>query len=348
VKVVVIGATGNVGTSVVEALRSCPQVSEVQGVARRLPGPTFLARAKEADGPRLSWRAADIRTDPLDFFAGADAVVHLAWQIQPSRDVASMRRTNVDGTGRIARAAIAHGVPRLVYASSVGAYSTGPKHRPVDESWPVDGIATSTYSRHKAQVEHDLDQVERQHPELAVVRMRTSLVFQRRAASEVHRLFLGRLAPWHLPRLARFIPSVRRLVFQATCADDVADAYAKAVTSDARGPFNIAADPPLTPQRIAEVCDGRTLALPPRLLRGAVAGSYALHLQPAEAGWFDMALETPLMDSSRARVELGWSAKRSSTDALAELLAGIGEGAGTDTAPLHPRRSSPPRGDRPT
>ena len=46
-----------------------------------------------------------------DFFTGADAVVHLAWQIQPSRDRAQMRRTNIDGTRAVVIAARRAGVP---------------------------------------------------------------------------------------------------------------------------------------------------------------------------------------------------------------------------------------------
>ena len=55
-------------------------------------------------------------------------------------------------------------MPRLVYASSVGAYSPGPKLDAVDETHPVDGIPTSFYSRHKAEVEAILDEIEVRAP----------------------------------------------------------------------------------------------------------------------------------------------------------------------------------------
>ena len=54
-----------------------------------------------------------------------------------------MERTNVEGSRRVFAAVAAAEVPALVYASSVGAYSAGPKDKRVDESWPVDGIPTS-------------------------------------------------------------------------------------------------------------------------------------------------------------------------------------------------------------
>ena len=163
-----------------------------------------------------------------------------------------MRATNVTGTTRLVRAVIEHGVPSLVYASSVGAYAPASKSPPQPESWPVTGIGTSTYSRHKAEVEALLNETEQQQANLRIVRMRTSLVFQRAAASEVHRLFLGRFLPWHLPRPLRLVPGIASLQFQATHAADIADAYVRALTRDVAGAFNVAAEPVLTPHGIAE------------------------------------------------------------------------------------------------
>ena len=71
--------------------------------------------------------------------------------------------------------------------------------------------------------------------------------------------------------------------------------------------------------------------------------SFRLHLQPSEPGWLDMALGVPLMDTSRARAELGWSETRSSLAAFAELLDGLREGAGLATPPLEPGGAGPLR-----
>src|SRR5205085_643330 len=113
------------------------------------------------------WVGADVVSDDLvPIFSGAAAVVHLAWAIQPSRDESATERINVEGSRRVFDAVARAGVETIVYASSVGAYSPGPKERQVDESWPVDGIPTSFYSRHKAAVESLLDAFERREPEV--------------------------------------------------------------------------------------------------------------------------------------------------------------------------------------
>lgn len=199
-RVVVFGATGNVGTSVLPALVADPGVDEIVGVARRRPDLAL---------PKPTWPAADITTDDLaPAVQGADVVVLLAWLIQPSHDERVLQETNVRGSERVFSAVAAAGVPALVYASSVGAYSPGPKHRPVDESWPTNGIPTSFYARHKAIVERLLDRFEAEHPHVRVVRLRLALVFKREAAAGVARLFLGPLVPRTLLR-RRLVPGYR-------------------------------------------------------------------------------------------------------------------------------------------
>ena len=335
-KVVVFGATGNVGTALLRALAAEPSSTDIVGVARRLPPDLAAAPG----GARVQWEAIDIATDHLGLVAGANVVVCLAWKIQPSRNEAEIRTTNVVGTMRVADAVAAHGVPALVYASSVGVYAPAPKDVRLDEAWPATGIASSTYSAHKVEVEACLDRFEAEHPDSRVVRMRTSLVFQRSAASEIHRIFLGRLLPWHLPRPLRLVPQLARLRFQATHADDVAAAYRLAIMSDAAGAFNVAAEPVLTPTVIARAVGGRTVPMPHAAVRAALAASYRLRLQPSEPGWLDMAANTPVMNTHRARDELGWAPRLSSLDALVELLDGIGDGAGDATIPLHPRHDA--------
>jgi nucleoside-diphosphate-sugar epimerase len=336
-RVVVTGATGNVGTSLIEALARDSQVDEVVGLARRLP---------ELERPKVRWVHADVASAELTpHFHGADAVVHLAWAIQPSHDEPVMERTNVLGSRRVFQAVADAGVGSLVYASSVGAYGPGPKDRLVDESWPTDGIPSSAYSRHKAAVERLLDRFEAGSPEVRVVRMRPGLIFKREAASEIRRLFIGPLLPNLLvrPRLIPFVPRLERLRFQAVHADDAGDAYRRAVVGEVEGPFNLAADPVIGPDELGAVLRARPVGVPERLLRTAADLSWRAHLQPADAGWIDLALESPLMDCSRASEVLGWKPKISSLDALTELLRGLRHADGLATPPLDPRAGGPGR-----
>jgi UDP-glucose 4-epimerase len=337
-RIVVTGATGNVGTSVVAALAADERVTEIVGLARRRP---------QLASPRTTWVEADIATDPLEaLFAGADAVIHLAWLIQPSRDEAQLEAVNVTGSKRVFEAA-ATAARALVHASSIGAYSPAPPDdRPVDESWPTDGIPSSFYSRHKAAAERALDEFEAAHPELRVVRLRPALIFKRDAASGIRRLFAGPLLPSPLvrPSLLPVLPLPAGLRAQSVHADDVAEAYRLAATdARARGAYNVAADPVLDAGTLGRAFEARPLWVPPRVLRAAADLTWRLRLQPTPPGWLDMGMSVPVMDSGRIRRELGWMPRRSATDALLELVEGIRERAGAATPPLDPRAGGPLR-----
>jgi nucleoside-diphosphate-sugar epimerase len=335
-RVVITGATGNVGTSVVAALGRDPEVERIVGVARRLP---------QLSMPKAEWVRGSVTAPLDDLFAGADAVVHLAWAIQPSRDESVLHEVNVEGSSRVFEAAAEARVPALVYASSVGAYSPGPKQRRVDESWPTGGIQSSFYSRHKAAVERALDGFEARHPEVRVVRLRPALIFKGDAASEVRRLFAGPFLPSFLlePRLIPLVPSIPGLRFQAVHSRDVGEAYRLAVMRDVRGAFNIAAEPEIGPHELSEALEARTVPLPVRLARALTDLSWRLRLQPTPPGWLDMALEVPMMDTARARTELGWSPGASSLEALLELIEGMRRGEGVETPPLDRRTAGPLR-----
>jgi nucleoside-diphosphate-sugar epimerase len=337
-RVAVIGASGNVGTALARALQEDPAVEEIVGIVRRRPRWTLS---------KLRWETADIvRDDLVGLLRGADAVVHLAWLIQPSRDEATTYAVNVTGSARVFAAVARAGVPTLVYASSIGAYSPGPKDRRVDESWPTDGIPTSFYSRHKAEVERLLDRFEREHPRVRAVRLRPGLIFQREAASEIRRFFAGPFLPSPLVRrgLIPVVPSTPRLKVQALHARDVAEAYRLAVRSeDARGAFNVAAEPVLDPPALGRLLGARPVPVPEAVLRAGAALTWRLRLQPTPPGWVDLALGVPLMDTTRARSELGWAPSVDAGDALLELLEGLRRRDGMDTPPLDPGAGGPGR-----
>jgi len=332
-----LGATGNVGTSVVQSLAAEPEVTSVLGLARRLP---------DWQVPKTQWVAADMASDDLVAqLRGADVVVHLAWLIQPTHDPHLTWRVNVLGSIRVLRAVAEARVPALVYASSVGAYSPGPKDRPVDESWPTHGQPTAAYTREKAYLERLLDTFEREHPDRRVVRLRPGFIFKREAGSQQRRLGIGPLLPHRLvrPDLIPVLPDLPGLRFQALHSLDVGEAYRLAAIRPVRGAFNLAAEPVLDMSRLARLLDARTIRVPTRGVRAALAAAWHLHLVPASPQLLDAVLQLPIMDIGRARDELGWVPRHSSLEAIAEFLAGLREGAGMDTPPLSPRTAGPLR-----
>ncbi|MDH2415021.1 NAD-dependent epimerase/dehydratase family protein [Nocardioides sp. CER19] len=327
-RIVVTGATGNVGTSVVAELARRPEVDEVVGLARRRPD-------WHIDG--VAWRNADVRHDDLvDVFTGVDAVVHLGWAFQPSHRPDVTWGVNVHGTTRVLDAAAQARVSAVVVASSVGAYSTGNKTDLVDESWPTHGWSPAAYCREKAYVERLLDGFEQARPEIRVVRMRPAFMFKAPSSPEQKRIFGGRMLPTRL--LGRvgvpLVPALPGLVFQVLHTDDAARAFAQGVLGDARGPFNLAADPLVDASVLGEVFGGRPLPVPARPVRELAAAAWHARIVPAPPQLLDYLLQMPLMSCERANHELGWRPERTSVEALSALREGLAHPQELDTPPL--------------
>lgn len=335
-RIAITGATGNVGTALLRRLATEDDV-EVLGIARRAP------KREVSPYDRARWLSADLGdagcVAPLtDAFRGLDAVVHLAWQFQPSHRRARLRRTNLLGTRHVIRALREAGVRKLVYASSVAAYAPGPKDERVDENWPVTGVGGSGFSSDKAAVEALLDGVEWEDPGLQVIRLRTTSVFQYLAGAELTRYFLGGLTPVALLRRGRLsiVPANRRLRGQVVHADDAAEAYLRALRSECRGAYNIAAEPELDAAAVAAEVGGREVPVPLPVLRALSKIAWRTKLIPTEPGWLDLIAAAPLVDCSRAERELGWRPARDGRETVRELLHGIAAGAGTASPPLRP------------
>lgn len=339
--VVVTGASGNVGTATLGALRRRSDVDRIIGVVRRVPEP--------ADRGSIEWVEADVGRDDLGpVLRGADAVVHLAWQFQPTRNRRETWRTNVIGSQRVFEAARDAGVAAVVHASSVGAYSPFDERdpdRPVDESWPTHAVPDAAYGTQKSYVERMLDAFEMANPVVRVVRIRAAFVFQPSASPEQRRIFAGPFVPGRFVASGRLpvLPVPHGLRFQTVHAADLAEAYAKAVATPAQGAFNIAADPIVRADDLGRLFEARVLEVPRRLAGAGMAGAFRLRLAPAEPGLLSLFLSLPVMDTSRARGELGWQPQHSSIDALEAFLAGLRHPEGGATPPLDPAISGPAR-----
>ena len=157
------------------------------------------------------------------------------------------------------------------------------------------------------------------------------------AGSAILRYGLPAFLPSSALRLVKVLPLDPALVIQAVHTPDVADAIARALERRIGGAFNLAADPPLSASDIAAALGARLVPAPRAVLRAAVAAGWNLGVQPLDPGWIDLAFAVPLMDSGRARRELGWEPRTDARTALAELVAGMKSGRGTSSAPLRPR-----------
>jgi UDP-glucose 4-epimerase len=337
--IAVTGASGNLGTALLRRLTApSAGVIEVRGLARRRP-------PEIAPYDRVRWFSADLGEPGseevlAEYLTGVDAVVHLAWALQPGRRPEDLRRVNVEGTRRVVRAAAAAGVQQFVHASSIGAYAAGAVGQRVTEDWPTTGIPSAQYSRDKSEAERVVREVAGRHG-MALTIARPTLVLQPEAGSEIGRYFLG---PW-VYGAARLLPGAvaRRLPLPLPAlavafvhADDVADALVRMLDRRAQGPFNLAAEPLLDAPALARALGTVRVPVPARAVRTALQAAFAARLVPTEPGWVDIGTGAPALDTARARRVLGWTPAHRGDEVLAQFVAALGRGDGAPGPLLRP------------
>jgi nucleoside-diphosphate-sugar epimerase len=272
---------------------------------------------------------------------GVDAVVHLAWALQPGRRPEQLRRVNVEGSRRVARAAAAAGVAHVVHMSSIGAYAPGAVGQRVTEDWPTTGVPSSQYSRDKAEAERTVREVMNRHPGTTLTVVRPTLVLQPEASSEIGRYFLGPLlfeAARRLPGpVARRLPlPLPGLAVSFVHADDVADALERMLDRRVPGPFNLAAEPLMNADTLARALGTVRVPVPAFVLRTAVSAAFTAHVIPTEPGWLDMGIGLPALNTERARKLLDWTPVHPGDEVLAEFVAALGRGEGGPGPLLRP------------
>lgn len=336
-KIVVTGASGNLGTALLRW--AAREGQELVGIARRRP-----PRGRQPYD-RARWVECDIGEPAAAAFlakalAGADVVVHLAWAVHPHRTDPPLNRTNADGTTNVLRAVADAGVPHVVCASSAAAYTPAARWSRVDEQYPCGGLPASAYSRGKAELEARLDVFEHRHPAIRVARIRPCAVVQADAAAELGDWLFGRWLPRAvLGRPGLPVPLWNGLRLQLVHAEDVAAAVGSIIEQRATGAFNLAADPVLTASDLAAVFGGFHVPVPHRALTIGAGMSWRLGLQPLHPAWLRLADRASLVDSGRAARELGWTPRHDAAAAGAELAAALRahrSGSSAPLAPAHP------------
>ena len=322
--VAVTGPTGDIGISAVSALEQHPEVERVVGMARRPFDPA------EHGWTKTEYRQGDIldRAAVDDFVADADVVIHLAFIIMGSRDESA--RVNLAGTRNVFEATVASArARRLVYTSSVAAYgyhSDNPV--PITEEVPPRGSPEHYYSEQKAACEAALAEITAGTP-LEVYILRPCIVAGPKAPA------LAEAMPWNrLPDAVRKVSQAVPLLkppfpdpgtpLQLVHHDDVASAIALAATTSAPpGAYNLAGDGLLSMSDVGNALGARPLRIP-RIAMTATSELLArLPFVPSALEWLHAGRTSVVMDTGKARSQLGWTPKYSAAETLSELAAAL-------------------------
>jgi nucleoside-diphosphate-sugar epimerase len=283
---------------------------------------------------KATYRRGDIldRGSLAALFDGADVAVHLAFAIFGGRE--ETRRINLEGSRNVFEAAIEAGVKRLVYASSVAAYGFHPENpQPLTEDVPPRGSESFYYSAQKAELEATLDFL-LSGSEVDAYVFRPCVVAGPRATMLIEKVVEGARLGDPLPAVRRglgrlpltqpVLPDVG--VLQLVHHDDVARALAAAIAGKGPpGAYNLAGKGQLGIGDVARALGWRTVPVP-----GAAAGLGAavakrLSFLSPQLEWAT-ALRVPvLMDTAKARRELGWQPRFDADETLIQTAVSARE-----------------------
>ncbi|HEX4731285.1 MAG TPA: NAD-dependent epimerase/dehydratase family protein [Solirubrobacterales bacterium] len=328
--VAVTGPTGEIGGSLIDALETSEAVGAVRGMARRPFDPGG------AGWDKASYQRGDIldRGHLAELFEGADVAVHLAFAIFGDRE--ETRRINLEGSRNVFEAAVEAGVGRLVYASSVAAYGFHPENpQPLSEEAPALGSPGFYYSAQKAELEETLDEI-LAGSELDAYVFRPCIVAGPRATMLVEQTVgavrLGDPAPRlrrqvldRLPLPAPILPDAG-LSLQLVHHDDVAAALAAAVEGMGEpGAYNLAGDGEIGVADIAKALGWRSVRVPRQALGVGTALAGRLSFINPQLEWATALANPVLMDTTKARRELGWKPRFDAAETLLQTAVSARE-----------------------
>ncbi|HEX9767027.1 MAG TPA: NAD-dependent epimerase/dehydratase family protein [Nitriliruptorales bacterium] len=302
-KVAVTGAAGFVGRRLVRALAATGH--EVLALDVAAPAQPF--------GGSVTFRRVDVLEGSLAVeLEAVEAVVHLAFQMDPIRDARKMRRVNIDGTRNVFECAEEAGVGRVVHLSSAVAYGAHADNDfPLTEKSPLRGNADFGYANMKAEVEEWLWPWADQHDGVAVTVLRPSIILGPGVRNVITKSV-------EMPRVVSV--SGHRPPWQFTHVDDVVRVIQHVLDNDLDGPFNVAPEGWLSADEVEAILGRRSVRLPEEVAFALAERMWEAGVGHADAGIVHFIMH-PWVVSVDRLVGTGFRFLHSNRDALAEFAA---------------------------
>ncbi len=310
-KVAVTGAAGYLGLQIIGRLVDDSSVKSIVAFDR-VEFPQKHKKIKSVTG--------DVNDKKLKFaFAGCDVAVHLAFLIGDSTNRPALYRVNVDGSRNVFDAAASAGVKHLVVASSIAAYGYYPDNPDViTESHPLRGNPDNAYSDTKRLVELILDDFQKRHQKISVIRFRPGVILGPNTRNNFRTLL-------SLPVWLDFAGDGPGFYSRTAVVheEDLVDAFILGIKSKKSGVYNLAVEPFVTREEILQRTKQIPVKIPANLIGKVLDALFNLKISSSPASdLYYMTRSIPASGKKAAR-ELGWRPKYSGLDAVEQLMESI-------------------------
>ena len=318
-KYLITGGSGYIGGRLIELLTQREE-NEIVNLDLRPPA---------VQRPRTRFVQMDIRDRGMRALVESerpDALVHLAFVLNPIRDEHKMYDIDVNGTENVLGAASAAGVTQLLVASSTTAYGAFPDNPvPLTEEHPVRGLPGYEYARDKTEIDRLCQLWAAQHPDRLMTIVRPTIVFGPNVDNYIVRFWSQ--SPF-FPLLDGGDPD-----WQFVHEEDVVEAISRLLIEQRAGIFNLTADGTIKLSECARLAGLKTRKISSRLYKRIAKTAWALHLPKVEAppGQIDFILYPWIASNEKLKAELGWTPRYTSRETFEitmrakGILAGGGE-----------------------
>jgi UDP-glucose 4-epimerase len=318
----ITGGSGYIGSRLVEFLAKREETERIAIVDLRPPA---------VQRPKTEFVRMDIRDRGMRSLVAKerpDALVHLAFVLNPMRDEATMYDIDVNGTQNVLDAASDAGTGHLLVASSTTAYGAWPDNPvPLTEDDPVRGMPRYEYARDKTEIVRMCQLWGARHPDRAMTIVRPCIVFGPNVDNYIIRFWQN----------APFIPLIDGvdMELQYVHEEDVVDAVTRLLVGRHAGIFNLTGDGTVRLSESAALVGVKPRKVPYKLYRNIAAAMWRLRVPRAEAppGQLDFSRYSWIASNEKFKRELDWTPRYTSRETL-EIALRAKRGETTTASPV--------------
>lgn len=246
-----------------------------------------------------------------------DALVHLAFILNPMRDERAMYDIDVNGTHNVLEAASAAGVEHVLVTSSTTAYGAFPDNPvPLTEEHPVRGVSDFEYARDKTECDRLCQLWALRHPERTMTIVRPCIVFGPNVDNYIVRF-------WTDQPFMTDVGSADNPM-QFVHEDDLVDALTGLLTGGHGGIYNVTGDGTLTNRETAELIGLKVRRMPLAVAWRLGAALWRIGRSETPPGNLHFVLHPWVASNEKVKRTLGWEPRYTSREAFLETMRAKG------------------------
>ena len=309
-KVAITGISSYLASEILPMLENNDSVSEILGLD---------IAERDYNSSKVVFKKRDVRDPQLEEdLKGYDAILHLAFIVDPLKDKKEMYSININGSRNVFECAIKAGVKKIVHASSVSAYGAFPDNPiPLTEDFPIRKMKKAFYYHDsKYAVEKIMDELEEKHQNVIFTRIRPH-VFLGKGIENFFKTFF---------KSDRVFGLSSDNLWQFVYVTDVAKLFYLALIKDAPGAYNCGGDNPISIRDMGKELNKKVKNIPHQPTLGILVSLQKLRILKKDlAGWVRISRYPIIVDSSKAKKILGWAPEFDTLGTVKQMIEDLKE-----------------------